>query len=159
MAPELRVGLGFDSHPRASDRPLMLAGARFDGEMGLAGHSDADVVCHALADALLGAAALADLGAHFPEKDPAFRDLAGLELLARSVAAVRAEGFAPRSCDLVVVAERPAIADKREVMRANLAGALGIDVTRVSLKATRPEGLSLSGEGAACFAIAVVASA
>ncbi|MGH2740042.1 MAG: 2-C-methyl-D-erythritol 2,4-cyclodiphosphate synthase [Actinomycetota bacterium] len=153
---EVRVGLGFDSHARDPNRPLTLAGARFDGEAGLAGHSDADVVCHALADALFGAAALGDLGAHFPEEDQAFADLAGLELLARSVAAVRAEGLAPESCDLVVVAERPVIADKREVMRANIAGALGVDVSRVSLKATRPEGLSLSGEGAACFAVAVL---
>ena len=153
-----RVGLGFDVHGRAEGRPLMLAGVRFDGESGLAGHSDADVVCHALAEAMLGAAALGDLGTHLPDDDPATEGIAGLELLARIGSVVAGAGFRLESCDLTVIAERPAIAPRREEMRTNLARTLDAEVDRVSVKATRPEGLGLSGDGAGCIAIAVLAA-
>lgn len=152
---DARVGLGFDTHPRGGDGPLMLAGVRFEGE-GLRGHSDADVVCHALADALLGACARGDLGEHFPEDDPAIAGLPGLDLLGRTVALVREAGFVPFSCDLVVVADGPAVAPRRDEMRANLARVLGTGVDRISLKATRPEGLGLTGDGVGCLAVAQV---
>jgi 2-C-methyl-D-erythritol 2,4-cyclodiphosphate synthase len=153
-----RVGLGFDVHARAEGRPLVLAGVRFDGESGLAGHSDADVVCHALAEAMLGAAALGDLGTHFPDDDPATEGIAGLELLARVGSIVADAGFRLESCDLTVIADRPAIAPRREEIQRNLAKTLDAEVARLSVKATRPEGLGLSGDGAGCIAIAVLSS-
>jgi 2-C-methyl-D-erythritol 2,4-cyclodiphosphate synthase len=153
-----RVGLGFDVHAFDPGRPLRLGGVEFEGGAGLAGHSDGDAVCHAVADALLGAAALGDLGEYFPDPDPAFAGIGGLELLGRAVALVADAGFRPDSVDLTVVAERPSIAPERDAMRSHLAGALGIPVDRVSVKATRPEGLGLSGEGIGCLALAVLTS-
>ena len=155
---EPRIGLGFDVHPAAGDRPLLLGGVRFDGEPGLAGHSDGDVVCHALADAMLGAAGLGDLGSHLPEDDPVTEGIGGLELLSRIVGLVREAGRELASCDLTVIAERPMLAPRREEMRGNLAGTVGVAPDRVSLKATRPEGLGLRGDGAACIAIAVLSA-
>jgi len=152
----VRVGLGVDVHPRDDPRPLFLGGVRFEGEPGLAGHSDADVVCHALADALLGAAGLVDIGDHFPDTDPAVRGISGIDLLGRVAAMLREAGHEPRSCDLVVLAERPRLAEARDRMRAALAGALGLPADAVSVKATRPEGLGLSGDGIGCFAVALV---
>jgi 2-C-methyl-D-erythritol 2,4-cyclodiphosphate synthase len=152
-----RVGLGFDVHPREVGRALMLGGVRFDGEVGLAGHSDGDAVCHALADALLGAAGLGDVGEHFPETDPRVAGIDGLELLSRTVAKVRVAGFAPVSADVTVIAERPHVASSRDEIRRRLAAALGISTERLSVKATRPEGLGLSGDGAGCLALAVLA--
>jgi 2-C-methyl-D-erythritol 2,4-cyclodiphosphate synthase len=151
-----RVGLGFDAHPRDDGRPLRLGGVGFEGEPGLAGHSDGDVVCHALADALLGAAALGDLGAHFPDTDPAVAGIPGLELLRRTVTILEEAGMAPASCDVVLVAERPMLAPRRDEVREALAAALSLPPQMVSVKATRPDGLGLSGDGAACLAIAVV---
>jgi 2-C-methyl-D-erythritol 2,4-cyclodiphosphate synthase len=154
-----RVGLGFDVHPPDAGRPLALGGLRFEGEHGLAGHSDGDVVCHALADALLGAAALGDIGQHFPETDPSLAGIDGPELLRRTVTLVREVGLRPEACDLVVLAARPHIERRRVEMRAALAGALDVHIDRVSVKATRPEGLGLSGDGAACLALAVLGAA
>jgi 2-C-methyl-D-erythritol 2,4-cyclodiphosphate synthase len=153
---ETRTGLGFDVHPRAAGRPLMLGGVRFDDEDGLAGHSDGDAVCHALADALLGAAALGDLGERFPEADPAFAGIAGLDLLGRVVTSVREAGMAPDGADLTVIADRPAVSPARAEMRRLLADVLGLPEGRVSVKATRPEGLGLSGDGVGCLALAVL---
>jgi len=153
-----RVGLGIDLHTRGTEleQPLFLGGVRFDGEPGLAGHSDGDVVCHALADALLGAAGLGDLGQHFPDTDQAFAGISGLDLLSRVVSVIREQGFAPRQCDLTVVLERPAIAPHREEIRRNLASSLGVETAEVSVKATRPEGLGLTGDGAGCLALVSV---
>jgi 2-C-methyl-D-erythritol 2,4-cyclodiphosphate synthase len=151
------VGLGFDVHPRAEGRPLWLGGVRFEGEDGLAGHSDGDAVCHAIADALLGAAGLGDIGEHFSETDPAIEGITGADLLARTVALVRGAGRDVSSCDATVICERPAVAPRRAEIRATLAAALEVPVDRVSVKATRPEGLGLSGDGAGCLAIAVLA--
>jgi 2-C-methyl-D-erythritol 2,4-cyclodiphosphate synthase len=151
-----RIGLGFDVHPRAPGRPLWLGGVDFPEADGLEAHSDGDVVCHALADALLGAAALGDVGEHFPDTDPSTENLAGLELLARAVAIVRDRGLAPASCDLTVVCDRPPIAPARAAMRARLAEALRVPEDRVSVKATRPEGLGLSGDGVGCLAVALL---
>ncbi|MDP9295295.1 MAG: 2-C-methyl-D-erythritol 2,4-cyclodiphosphate synthase [Actinomycetota bacterium] len=153
---EPRIGLGFDVHPAEGERVLMLAGARFDGEAGLAGHSDGDVACHAMADAMLGAAGLGDIGDHFSEDDPGVAGIAGLDLLARAVTLVADAGWRASSCDLTVLAERPALAPRREEMRRNLSGTLGVSVESVSVKATRPEGLGLHGDGAGCIAIAVL---
>lgn len=151
-----RFGLGFDAHPRDPSRPLRLGGVAFDGEPGLSGHSDGDVVCHALADAILGAAALGDLGQHFPDSDPSVAGIAGLDLLGRTVGIVRGSGLAPEACDLVVLAERPRLGPRRDEVRAALAEVLAVDVALVSVKATRPEGLGLSGDGIGCLALAVL---
>jgi 2-C-methyl-D-erythritol 2,4-cyclodiphosphate synthase len=148
-----RVGLGVDFHPRSEDRPLLLGGVRFDHEPGLAGHSDGDVICHAVADALLGAAGVGDLGQHFPDGDPAFEGIGGLDLLSRVVRTVSDAGLVPGGCDLTLVAARPMIGDRRDEIRSNLAAVLGLTAERVSVKATRPEGLGLSGDGAGCFAV------
>jgi 2-C-methyl-D-erythritol 2,4-cyclodiphosphate synthase len=156
---EFRVGLGFDVHPRDEARSLALGGVRFDGEPGLAGHSDGDVVCHSVASALLGASALGDLGDHFPDTDPAFEGIAGLDLLRRVLSMLEAKGLTPRACDLTVIAERPRISTRREEIRGNLAAVLGIEVEEVSVKATRPEGLGLRGDGAACLAVVTVGPA
>jgi 2-C-methyl-D-erythritol 2,4-cyclodiphosphate synthase len=153
---EQRHGLGFDVHARDPRRPLRLGGVEFPDEDGLAAHSDGDVACHALCDALLGAAALGDLGQHFPEDDPGLEGIEGPELVRRTVAVLSAAGFAPRSCDIVVLAERPRIGVRREEMRREIAAALGVELDRVSVKATRPEGLGLTGEGAGCLALAVI---
>jgi len=127
---EHRSGLGVDVDRAAVGRALFLGGVRFPGEPGLRGHSDGDVVCHALADELLGAAALGDVGDHFPEGDPAVAGIAGMDLLARTVVLVRGRDLSPQSADVTVIAERPAIAPAREEMRRNVAATLGIGVDR-----------------------------
>jgi 2-C-methyl-D-erythritol 2,4-cyclodiphosphate synthase len=152
-----RVGLGFDVHPRQPGRALWLGGVRFEGEDGLNGHSDGDAVCHAIADAFLGAAAIGDLGQHFPETDPDLEGIGGVDLLRRAARLVRSAGFTPASTDATVVCEAPAIAPRRDEMRAALAAALDLPLDRVSVKATRPEGLRLAGGGIGCLAVAVVA--
>jgi len=153
---EFRSGLGFDVHRAAVGRALFLGGVSFPGEPGLLGHSDGDVVCHAIADALLGAAALGDVGEHFPEADPAVAGIAGMDLLAQTVVLVRERDLSPHSADVTVIAERPAIAPVREEMRRNVAATLGIAIDQVSVKATRPEGLGLSGDGVGCIALALL---
>ena len=155
---DVRVGLGFDVHPTEMGRPLRLGGVEIDDTPGLAGHSDADVVCHAVADALLGGGGLGDIGRHFPDSDPSVEGIGGLDLLARVVAMVEAAGLIPSSCDLTVVAERPAIAPHADEMGTNLANVLGIGPERVSVKASRPEGLGLAGDGVGCIAVAVLAA-
>ena len=153
-----RVGLGFDTHPWATDgRDLWLAAVRFEGETGLAGHSDGDAVCHAVADALLGAAALGDVGRHFPDHDPALAGISGASLLAATLDLVGAAGYSVRSCDATVICERPRIAPRADDLRASLAAALDLTIDAVSVKATRPEGLGLAGEGIGCMAVAVLA--
>lgn len=153
-----RVGIGFDTHPWATDgRDLWLAGVRFEGETGLAGHSDGDAVCHAVADALLGAAALGDVGRHFPDDDPAHAGISGASLLGATLDLVRAAGYSVRSCDTTVICERPPIAPRHDELRASLADALGLATDAVAVKATRPEGLGLSGDGIGCMAVAVLA--
>ncbi len=154
---EQRFGLGFDVHDFGTGGTLRLGGVAFDGVPSLAGHSDGDVVCHAVADALLGAAAMGDIGEHFPDTDPAIAGLPGTELLARTVALIGAYGLRPRSVDATVIAEQPPIAPRRDTMRMNLAETLGVPLELVSVKATRPEGLGLSG-GVACVALAVVSA-
>jgi len=155
----VRVGLGFDIHPFSDDptRPLLLGGVRFDGERGLAGHSDADVIAHACADALLGAAGLGDLGQHFPDTDPRWSGADSVELLAEVSQRVRSVGWAPVNVDCSVVLERPKLAPHRDEIQQRLASAVGADV---SVKANRAEGLGAlgRGEGIACYAVALVES-
>jgi 2-C-methyl-D-erythritol 2,4-cyclodiphosphate synthase len=152
-----RVGLGVDVHPVADDpsRPLVLGGVRFDDAPGLAGHSDADVVAHAAADALLGAAGLGDLGSLFPDSDPAFAGADSLGLLAEVAARVRAAGWEPDNVDCAVVLEAPRLAPHRVAMQEALSAAVGAVVT---VKATRPERLGAlgRGEGVGCLAVALV---
>jgi 2-C-methyl-D-erythritol 2,4-cyclodiphosphate synthase len=154
-----RVGFGFDVHPYArDDRPLVLGGVCFEGERGLAGHSDADVVAHACADALLGAAGLGDLGSHFPDTDATWAGADSIELLTEVATRVRAAGFTPANVDCTVVLEAPKVGPRREEMQRRLASAVGAPV---SVKATRPESLgSLGrGEGIACHAVALLEDA
>ena len=154
----VRVGQGFDVHPFSDDRsrPLVLGGVRFDGEPGLAGHSDADAVAHAVTDALLGAAGLGDIGQHFPDTDPTFAGADSLDLLRRAVADVRAAGWSPGNVDCTVVLEVPKLAPKRDELQRRLSDAVGAPVT---VKGKRAEGLGALGrrEGIACFAVALVA--
>lgn len=153
-----RVGLGFDVHPWANDdRALWLGSVRFAEERGLEGHSDGDAVCHAIADAMLGAAALGDVGEHFPESDPGLEGIGGATLLTRTVALLSADGFNFRSCDVTVICQRPVIAPRRDEMRARLAEVLGVSIGAVSVKATRPEGLGLTGDGVGCMAVVLIA--
>jgi 2-C-methyl-D-erythritol 2,4-cyclodiphosphate synthase len=153
---ESAVGLGFDVHPFAAGGELWLGGLLFEGEVGLSGHSDGDVVCHAVADALLGAVAMGDIGEHFPETAPETAGIAGEELLGRTLRILSDRGRAPVSMDVTVVCDRPQIAPRRGEMRDRLAAISGIPVDRVSVKATRPEGLGLVGDGIGCLALAVV---
>ena len=153
----VRVGQGFDVHPFSDDpdRPLVLGGVTFAGERGLAGHSDADVVAHAVTDALLGAAGLGDIGQHFPDTDPAFAGADSVELLRRAVADVRAGGWAPGNVDCTVVLEAPKLAPRRAELEQRLSDAVGAPVT---VKGKRAEGLgSLGrGEGIACWSVALL---
>ena len=151
----MRVGIGVDVHPFADDRPLVLGGVRFEGERGLAGHSDADVVAHAVADALLGAAGLGDLGTHFPDTDPQWAEADSLGLLAEVARRLGAAGWRTGNVDCSVVLEAPRLAPHRAEMEGRLSAAAG---GPVSVKATRPEHLGAlgRGEGVACLAVALV---
>jgi len=153
----VRTGLGVDTHAFAPGRPLILGGVDIPHEQGLAGHSDADVLTHAVIDALLGAAGLGDIGEHFPDTDPRFKDADSL--LLRSVVAYLAErGFVIGNVDATVVLERPKLAPYRDGIREALAAALGLPRTAVSIKATTGEGIGFvgRGEGAAALAVATV---
>ena len=154
---DIRVGQGFDVHPFVDDpdRVLVLGGVRFEGAPGLRGHSDADVVAHACADALLGAAGLGDIGSHFPDTDPALAGADSIDLLGRVRDLIRAEGWTPGNIDCSVVTELPKLAPRRSEMQTRLAEAVGAPV---SVKGRRPEGLGALGrsEGVACWAVAVI---
>ncbi|MCY4078150.1 MAG: 2-C-methyl-D-erythritol 4-phosphate cytidylyltransferase [Acidobacteria bacterium] len=153
-----RIGLGYDSHRLAEGRALVLGGVVIPHPRGLVGHSDADAVCHAVTDALLGAAAAGDIGQHFPDTDPRWRGASSVELLARVAALVRGRGLAVGNVDVVVVAERPKLAPHVAAMRSALAAALGVDVGRVSVKAKTAEGLDAVGreEAVAVHAVALL---
>ncbi len=157
----MRIGQGYDVHAIEVGRPLVLGGVRFKSSWGLAGHSDADVIAHAIGDALLGAAALGDLGTHFPPGEPRWKDASSLELLRLIAALLRAEGFEIGNVDATLLAEAPKILPRRAEMQAALAGALGIAPGQVSVKATTNEGLGFVGrrEGLAAMAVAALYSA
>lgn len=155
----VRVGIGVDAHRFSGDVPLILGGVEFPGEAGLAGHSDGDVLTHALIDAVLGAAALGDIGTLFPSDDERWRDASSLELLRRAYATVREAGYELVNADCVLVGERPRIAGLRDEMRARLAEALEVDVEQVAVRATTTDGLGFTGrgEGLAAQAVALLA--
>lgn len=156
----MRTGIGFDTHRFSEDpaRPLVLGGVEFPGEAGLVGHSDADLVCHAITDALLGAAGLGDIGQLFPDTDERYADAKSLDLLAEVVQLLAKEGLTIANVDCVVVTEKPKIAPMRQKMQANLAAVVGAPV---SVKASRAEGLGAIGraEGMACWATALLQAA
>lgn len=153
------VGLGYDVHRLAEGRRLILGGVEIPHELGLDGHSDADVLLHALMDALLGAVGLGDIGYHFPPSNPAYKDADSLELLAQVVALVAKEGYRPVNCDIALVAERPKVGPYVEQMKAKISTVLGIPARRVGIKATTNEQMGFvgRGEGMAAHAVALVA--
>lgn len=155
---ELRVGLGVDAHRFCAERPLVLGGVRLRGQNGLLGHSDADVLTHAVMDALLGAAGLGDIGQHFPDTDPAYAGADSLELLRKVAELVAGAGWRPVNVDAVVICEEPRIAPYREEMQKRLAWVLGIAEQQVSVRGTTTEGMGFTGrrEGIAAQAVALV---
>ena len=154
----IRVGVGYDVHRFEAGRKLILGGVEIPHERGLAGHSDADALIHAIIDALLGAAAMGDIGAHFPDTDEAYRGADSRELLARTVALLAERGMRPGNVDSVVVAERPKLAPHIPEMREAISSVLGIPPDRVGIKATTGEGLGFAGreEGVAAHAVCTI---
>jgi len=151
----VRVGIGYDIHRFEAGRPLVLGGVELAGEAGLGGHSDADVLLHAVIDALLGAAGLGDIGQHFPPDGPAYAGASSLDLLMRTRDMVHSAGFRVESVDATVIAEKPRLAPHASAMRERIAGALDIASARVNVKATTNEGLGPLGRGEGIAAIAV----
>jgi 2-C-methyl-D-erythritol 2,4-cyclodiphosphate synthase len=151
----VRVGLGADAHALVEDVPLVLGGVELDSARGLAGHSDGDVIAHALIDAILGAAGLGDIGTLFPSGAPEWEGASSLDLLARAYVQVREEGWELVNADCVLVGEEPRIAPVREAMRARLAGALGVETSLVNVRATTTDGLGFTGRGEGLGALAV----
>ena len=154
----MRIGQGYDVHKLTDGRDLILGGVKVPYEKGLLGHSDADVLVHAVMDALLGAAALGDIGEHFPDTDPAYRGISSVELLKRVGALLEEKGYVIENIDATIIAQRPKLKDYRPQMVQNIAAALGIPADRVSVKATTEEGLGLtsSGEGISAQAITLL---
>lgn len=150
-----RVGHGFDAHRLAAGRPFVLGGVRVPHETGPLGHSDGDALAHAVADAVLGACALGDLGRHFPDSDPKWKDADSLVLLSAVTALARAAGYAPSNVDATVVVQAPRLAPHLDAMRDRLAGALGLDLDAVSVKAKTSEGMGYTGDGTGVAAYAV----
>jgi len=151
----LRIGHGYDIHRTAVDRPLVLAGVRFQADFGLLGHSDADCVTHAICDAFLGAAGLPDIGNFFPDTDPTWKDVDSQVLLRRVVQVLRENGWMPVNIDSTVIAEKPRISDRIADMKAALAFSTGLPTTSIGLKATTHEGIGELGKGLAIAAHAV----
>jgi 2-C-methyl-D-erythritol 2,4-cyclodiphosphate synthase len=156
----MTTGIGYDCHRLVAGRRLVLGGIQLEHELGLEGHSDADVLTHAIIDAMLGAAALGDIGQHFPDTDPRYHDADSIGLLRAAVDLLRDAGFAVRHVDATVIMERPKLAPARDRMRERLAEALGLPLSGVSVKATRGEGMGFVGreEGVAALAVATVES-
>jgi 2-C-methyl-D-erythritol 2,4-cyclodiphosphate synthase len=152
----MRVGLGYDAHRLAAGRPLILGGVAIPHPQGLLGHSDADVLTHAIGDALLGAVGAGDLGTHFPDKDPAFKDISSLILLERIMTVVRDRGFAPVNVDATIVAQAPRLAPHIPEMQNKLAPILGLAPQDVNVKATTTEQMGFCGRGEGMAAYAVV---
>ena len=155
-----RAGIGYDLHRLVEGRPLVLGGVTIPFERGLAGHSDADAVCHAITDAILGAAGAGDIGRHFPDTDPAWKDASSLDLLRRAAEVVRARGFEVGNVDATVIAERPKLAPFIDAMRERVAAALLVAADRVSIKGKTNEGVGALGRGEAIavHAVALVRS-
>lgn len=154
----MSIGIGYDCHRFAPDRRLVLGGVTIPHEFGLLGHSDADVLTHAIIDALLGAAGLGDIGQHFPDTDERYRDANSMDLLRETLRLVRDAGHRVVHVDATVILERPKLSEFREEIRRSLAAALGLDPAHVNVKATRGEGMGFIGrqEGAAALAVATI---
>jgi 2-C-methyl-D-erythritol 2,4-cyclodiphosphate synthase len=150
-----RVGIGLDAHAFSEDAPLVLGGVEFPGEHGLAGHSDGDVVAHALIDAILGAAGLGDIGELFPSGDPEWLDVSSARLLGRAYEVVRGAGWELVNADCVLIGEEPRIAPVRDAMRARLAGSMGVDLDCIAVRATTTDKLGFTGRGEGLAAQAV----
>jgi 2-C-methyl-D-erythritol 2,4-cyclodiphosphate synthase len=153
-----RIGIGYDSHRTVEGRKLLLGGEVIPSTVGLKGHSDGDALCHAITDAILGAAGQGDIGQHFPDSDPQYRDADSLDLLRRAFALVRSAGFVVESVDAVVVAEQPKLAPHLDRIRATVAGALDMSADAVSVKGKTNEGMGEigRGEGMAVHAVALL---
>ena len=153
-----RVGIGYDSHRFAEGGPMVLGGIQIPGDVHLAGHSDGDAIAHAITDAILGAAALGDIGAMFPDQDPANKGADSMKMLFAAVKRLHKAGFAPRNVDVTVIAERPKIGPHRDAMRDALARVLEIEPEFVGLKGKTNEGMGWigRGEGLACIAVATI---
>ena len=156
----MRVGMGYDVHRLVPERDLIIGGVKIPYEKGLLGHSDADVLLHAIMDALLGAAALGDIGKHFPDNDPAYKGADSLMLLGRVGEILSEEGYVIENIDSTIIAQKPKMAPHIEQMRRNIAGTLGLDISRVNVKATTEEGLGFTGtgEGISAQAVALIMS-
>jgi 2-C-methyl-D-erythritol 2,4-cyclodiphosphate synthase len=154
----MRVGLGYDVHKLVEDRLLILGGIDIPFEKGLMGHSDADVLIHAICDALLGAAGLNDIGVHFPDTDSKYKDISSMKLLAKTVQMLKASGFSILNIDTVIFAEAPKLSSYRSAMQQNIASTLKLEPTQINIKATTTEGLGMigSGEGIAAMAVALI---
>jgi 2-C-methyl-D-erythritol 2,4-cyclodiphosphate synthase len=152
----MRVGSGYDIHRLIQGRKLVLGGVVIPFEKGLLGHSDADVVLHALCDALLGAAGLGDIGQHFPDTEPRFKGISSMELLAQTFQLVRDKGFSVNNVDATILAEAPKLDPHRSAMQANMASMLEVSPADVNIKATTMEGLGTIGKGEAIAAMCVV---
>ena len=152
----MRIGMGYDIHRLVSRRKLVLGGVTIPFEKGLLGHSDADVLVHAVCDALLGAACLGDIGCHFPDTAPEFKDIKSISLLERTCTMVRDGGFFIQNLDATIFAEAPKLSPYRELMRQNIARAINIALDRVNVKATTAEGLGMIGRGEGIGAMCVV---
>lgn len=154
----MRVGLGYDVHRLTEDRELILGGVKIPWEKGLLGHSDADVLVHAVMDALLGAAALGDIGQHFPDTDPEYKGISSIRLLVHVAELLRERGFQVGNIDGVIIAQRPKMAPHIPMMRKNIADALGISQDRINIKATTEEKLGFTGreEGIASQAVCLL---
>lgn len=143
----MRVGMGYDVHKLTEGRDLILGGVKIPWEKGLLGHSDADVLIHAVMDALLGAAALGDIGKHFPDTDPAYKGISSVTLLSHVMELLNSRGFSVGNVDAVIIAQKPKMAPYIAQMKHNLAKAMGVEESRVNIKATTEEGLGFTGRG------------
>lgn len=151
----MRVGMGYDVHKLTENRDLILGGVKIPWEKGLLGHSDADVLIHAVMDALLGAAALGDIGKHFPDTDPAYKGISSVKLLSHVMKLLEKNGFSVGNVDAVIIAQKPKMAPHIPEMRKNLAEAMGVGENRINIKATTEEGLGFTGRGEGIAAQAV----
>ena len=158
MVVTVRVGMGYDVHRLVENRDLIIGGVKIEHELGLLGHSDADVLLHAIMDALLGAAALGDIGKHFPDTDPAYKGASSIRLMEHVRELIEEQGYVIENIDATIIAQRPKMRPHIDTMRENIAKALGVDVSRVNVKATTEEGLGFTGteEGISSQAICLL---
>ena len=151
----MRVGLGYDVHRLVEDRKLIIGGIDIPFKRGLLGHSDADVLIHAICDALLGAAGLGDIGVHFPDTDSAYKDISSIKILRKTFQMVRSKGFSVVNIDTVIFAEIPKLSPYRQSMQTTLAAAMELEPQRINIKATTTEGLGMIGQGEGIGAMCV----